>query len=318
MNFLEKVSNGLTEKAGQAGFVIKKRSPEILLAVGVISFVGTVVVACRATLKADRILDHHAEKVKDIEDAKEIAEEQPEEYDYDEEMYKRDMQIQTIKTGVDLAKAYAPAIALGALSLTCILVSRNILNKRYLGAVAAYNAVSAAFNEYRQRVRDEAGEMMDRHYRYGTELETVTVETVDEDGKKHKEKILQEKEGTAKLPAGGAIWFDESNPKWDRNPNFNMAFLKGVQSRCNDILHARGYIFLNEVYDALGFVGTQEGAVIGWILGAGDDEVDFGLYRDENQCRKFVNGEANRVLLDFNHDGPIWDKLPKRTPKVAA
>lgn len=309
MKFLENVGTKLSTATGKAGLVLEKNSPEILLGIGIVSFIGTIVVACRATLKADEVLDHHAEKMKDIEDAKELADSGEEDVDYDEDLYKRDKMVQTVHTAVDLAKAYAPTVALAGLSLTCILVSRNIMQKRYLGAVAAYNAVSAAFKEYRDRVRAEAGDLMDRHYRYGTELETVTVETVDEDGKKHKEKVVQEKQDSLKLPAGGAIWFDESNPNWDPNASFNLAFLRGMQCRLNDTLHTRGHLFLNEVYDALGFPHTQEGAVVGWVMGIGDNAVDFGLYREENQARKFVNGVANKILLDFNHDGVIWDKI---------
>lgn len=315
MSFLEKAKNVAVVKANRTGLILKKNSPEIFLAIGVVSFVGTIVLACRATLKADEVLEHHALKLDDIEDAKDVTDQNPDNYEYDEELYKRDKMILTVKTGVELAKLYAPVVALGGLSIACILTSRNIMQKRYLGVVAAYNGLQAAFNEYRERVRAEAGEIMDRHYRYGTELKEVTVETVDENGKKHKEKEMVEVEDSIRMPAAGAIWFDESNPNWDKNPNFNMVFLKGVQCRMNDLLHARrtdrkpGVVVLNEVYDALGFPPTQEGAVIGWITGLGDDEIDFGLYREDNQARKFVNGVANKILLDFNHDGFILDKI---------
>lgn len=309
MGFLETVKNTAVTKTSRASLVLKKNSPEIFLTIGIVGFVGTVVLACRATLKADEILDHHAKKIKDIEDAKDVADQNQEEYEYDEDLYKKDRLVQSCKTGVGIAKVYAPAIALGSISLACILVSRNIMQKRYLGAVAAYNALSAAFNEYRERVRSEAGDIMDRHYRYGTKLDEITVETVDENGKKHKEKQLVEVEDSVKCPAAGAIWFDESNPNWDTNPNFNMTFLRGIQARLNNMLHTKGVVFLNEVYDALGIPPTQEGAVLGWIMGLGDDEIDFGLYREDNQARKFVNGVANRILLDFNHDGVILNKI---------
>jgi hypothetical protein len=248
--------------------------------------------------------------MKDIREAKEIAEENPGEYEYDDELVKQDKVITYTKTAVGLAKTYAPVVAVGAFSITCILVSRNILHKRYLGAVAAYNTVSSVFEQYRQRVRDEQGEVMDRHFRYGTELEEIETTIVDEDGKKKKVKEVVEKvDPTKQLPDDTSRFFDSHNKNWDKNPEFNMMFLRGQQNYMNDILQTRGHVFLNEVYDALGFEQTQQGCVTGWILGEDSDNyIDFGLFGNENS-RRFVNCDDNTVLLEFNHDGLIWDKI---------
>lgn len=184
------------------------------------------------------------------------------------------------------------------------------MQKRYLGLLAAYNGLTEAFEAYRSRVREEQGEIMDRHFRYGTELEEVTVETVDENGKKKKEKQLVEKPGSLKLPSSEAVFFDESNPNWDPNPQFSMSFLRGQLNWLNDKFHTKGHLFLNEVYDALGFPETQEGAILGWVEGLGDNYIDFGFYDPNNEAaRRFVNGDTQAILLDFNHDGVIWDKI---------
>lgn len=310
--FMEKMQN----VAGKTGLVIKKNSPEILLAVGVVSFVGTVVLACRATLKAEDQIRARKIKIAEIHDAKEAADTMIEDgvneiVEYDDDLYKQDLRIQYGKMSLEIVRAYAPAVALGALSLTCILTSRNILNKRYLGAVAAYNAVSEAFQTYRKRVVDEQGELMDRHYRYGTELDTITVTEIDENGKKVKKKEDVETLDLSKFrPTEQAVWFDSTNVNWDRNPAFNKMFLNAQQQMLTDRLRARGCLFLNEVYDSLGFPPTTEGALLGWVVGMGDDYVDFGLYDAQNEsARRFVNGDENAILLDFNHDGIIFDKI---------
>ena len=78
------------------------------------------------------------------------------------------------------------------------------------------------------------------------------------------------------------------------------------------MLHARGHVFLNEVYDALGIPRSKEGSVVGWVLnGEGDGYVDFGIFSDpDNQSlRDFVNGREGSILLDFNVDGVIWDRI---------
>ena len=310
-NWLSKVSTSAARFAGKAEFTIKKNSPEILLGAGIVGFVGTVVLACRATCRADEVLEFHRRKIKDIEDAKEIADADPEgEMSYDIEIYRQDKAIRYLKTTGNLAKLYAPTVAVGALSLACILTSRNIMQKRYLGVVAAYNGLSAAFEEYRKRVRDEYGEGLDKHFRYGTTYEELPV--YDENGKKTKEKEQVEKTETEMVVPNDDTcrFFDSSNPNWDKNPTFSMMWLRGQQNILNDILHTRGHVFLNEVYDALGFPHTPQGAVLGWIDGEGDNCIDFGLYDpNKENVRRFVNGVDNVIMLEFNHDGVIWDRI---------
>lgn len=310
-NWLSKVSTSAARFAGKAEFTIKKNSPEILLGAGIVGFVGTVVLACRATCRADEVLEFHRRKIKDINDAKEIADADPEgEMSYDIEIYRQDKAIRYLKTTGSLAKLYAPTVAVGTLSLACILTSRNIMQKRYLGVVAAYNGLSAAFEEYRKRVRDEYGEGLDKHFRYGTTYEELPV--YDENGKKTKEKEQVEKTETGMVMQtdDSCRFFDSSNPNWDKNPAFSMMWLRGQQNILNDILHTRGHVFLNEVYDALGFPHTPQGAVLGWIDGEGDNCIDFGLYdQNKENVRRFVNGVDNVIMLEFNHDGVIWDKI---------
>ena len=310
-NWLSKVSTSAARFAGKAEFTIKKNSPEILLGAGIVGFVGTIVLACRATCRADEVLEFHRRKIKDINDAKEIADADPEgEMSYDVEIYRQDKVIRYLKTTGSLVKLYAPTVAVGTLSLACILTSRNIMQKRYLGVVAAYNGVSAAFEEYRKRVRDEYGEDLDKHFRYGTTYDELPV--YDENGKKTKDKEQVEKTETEMvMPTDDSCrFFDSSNPNWDKNPTFSMMWLRGQQNILNDILHTRGHVFLNEVYDALGFPHTPQGAVLGWIDGEGDNCIDFGLYdQNKENVRRFVNGVDNVIMLEFNHDGVIWDKI---------
>ncbi len=311
-NYISNIKNSLIKTSGKTKLMIKKNSPEILLTFGIVGFVGTVVAACSATLRADEVLDYHKKKIEDIHEAKRIADEDPDnELEYSDEVYKQDIGIQYLKTTVNMVKLYAPAIAIGTVSLACILTSRSIMKKRYLGVVAAYNSLSIIFDEYRKRVKEEYGEDLDRHFRYGTTYETITETKTDEDGKKRKEKVDIENTDLLTIPKDDTCRvFDSNNPNWDRNAQFNMMWLRGRQNMLNDILHTRGHVFLNEVYDALGFKHTPQGAVLGWIDGEGDDNIDFGLYDyDKENVRRFINGVDNVILLEFNHDGVILDRV---------
>lgn len=313
-NWLAKIGTSAARMAGKTELVLKKNSPEILLGVGIVCFIGTVVTACGATLKADEVLEYHKRKMRDINDAKELVDnDETGELEYDDQLYRQDIAVQYMRTAGNMVKLYAPAIALGTMSLACILVSRNIMQKRYLGVVAAYNATSMAFEEYRKRVREEYGDSLDKHFRYGTTYDTLNVVGTDENGKKTKEKMdIETTDSTSVTPGDDAVrFFDESNPNWDPNPSFAMMFLRGQQNILNDILHTRGHVFLNEVFDALGYAHTPQGAVLGWMAdGDGDGYIDFGLYDPKKESvRKFVNGVDNVIMLEFNYDGVIWDKI---------
>ena len=86
--------------------------------------------------------------------------------------------------------------------------------------------------------------------------------------------------------------------------------MKCQQAAATERLKRNGYLFLNDVYEMLGFPKTKEGQVAGWIYDEenpiGDNVVDFGIYN--LTCKKnidFVNGYERSIVLDFNIDGDI-------------
>lgn len=301
----------------RTGLKIKKYSPEILTVVGVVSFVATVVTACKQTTKAHDILDKYHDEMEEINEAATLSkednliDEMGNKIVYDQNDVKKDKFGVVARTTVGFIKLYSGPILLGAISITSFLSANHILKTRYVGAVAALNAISDAFDKYRQRVREAGGEELDRHFMYGTEESKIDIVEMTEDGKTHKSKEVVEnvvdKNGVL---SPYAKFFDESCPDWDKNPEFNMMFLQGQEAIANNMLHARGHLFLNEVYDMLGIERTSIGSVVGWIDGYGDSFVDFGLYESDNKAkRRFVNGLENVILLDFNVDGVIYDKI---------
>lgn len=107
-----------------------------------------------------------------------------------------------------------------------------------------------------------------------------------------------------------AKFFDEFSVNWTGSAEKNRMFLKCQQQYANDILKTRGHLFLNEVYDMLGIPRTSEGQLVGWVYGGEHDNyVDFGIddpnLNPENEG--FVDG--GYILLDFNVDGSIIDRI---------
>ena len=294
------------------GFQLKKHSPEILVVAGVVGTVVSTVMACKATTKVSEILENSKNVIDSIHDcqANEAMADQ-----YTPEDAKKDLAIVYIQTGLKLAKLYAPAVTLGTLSIASILASNNILRKRNVALAAAYATVDKTFKEYRNRVIERFGEQVDKELRYNIKAKKIEKTVVGENGK---EKKVKETIQVAEIPGCSdyAKFFDSSSNAWEENAEYNLMFLKAEQNYANDRLKARGYLFLNEVYERLGIPPTKAGQIVGWVYDPdnpnhnGDNYVDFGLYNiHKEKTRDFVNGYEEVILLDFNVDGPILDLL---------
>ena len=285
-----------------------KHSPEILAGVGVVGVVGSLVMACKATTKLSDILDESKEQLDKI---KEVAADPAYEEKYSQDDAKKDTTITYVQTAMKVTKLYAPSVILCAGSLGCLLASNNILKKRNAALSAAYMTVDKSFKEYRKRVADRFGEEVEKEIRYNIKAEEIT--KVDEDGNEVTETVkIMDGTDDPNSYSDYARFFDESCAAWQNDAEYNLTFLKAQQQYANDLLKARGRLFLNEVYRMLGIDETKAGQVVGWVYNpdnpTGDNFVDFGIYNMQRErVRAFVNGYEPNILLDFNVDGVIWN-----------
>ena len=303
---ISKVSNVVQRVAGRQIMVVKKYSPEILTAVGIVGFGATVVTACSATLKVDDILTDHKDQIEKINSVSENPDYADE---YSETDATRDKAIVYIQTGGKLVKNYLPSITLGALSIGCILCAHNIMSKRNVALLAAYKASEEAFANYRENVKEELGEEKDHQFLYG--LQKTKVEEIVTDDKGKEKKVKKEvMKSNGRMASQYARFFDETNRNWNRNPEANMNFLILVQNQANDLLVSRNGkpVFLNEVYDMLDLERSEAGQFVGWVLDEnGDGYIDFNIFDGESfEKREFVNGYNPSILLDFNVDGVVY------------
>ena len=290
--------------------MVQKHSPEILAGVGVVGVVASTVMACKATMKLNDILEESKEtrdKIREVESNPRYEEQ------YSHEDAKKDLTINYTQTGLKIAKLYAPAVILGSASLGCLLASNDILRKRNAALSAAYMTVDKSFKEYRSRVAERFGEEVEKEIRYNIKAEEVTSTVVAEDGS---ETTVTETVKTMdpNLYSDYAKFFDEASPYWQKDPEYNFMFLKSQQQYANDLLKARGRLFLNEVYEMLGIDKTKAGQIVGWVYNPenpiGDNFVDFGIFdMSKERVRAFVNGYEPNILLDFNVDGDVWSLM---------
>ena len=290
--------------------MVQKHSPEILAGVGVVGVVASGVMACKATLKLNDILDECKEtrdKIKEVEENPEFEDR------YSSEDAKKDLTVNYMQTSMKIAKLYAPAVLLCSASLGCLLASNDILRKRNAALSAAYMTVDKGFKEYRQRVAERFGEEVEKEIRYNIKAQEIETTVVNEDGS---EAVVKETVNVMdpNLYSDYAKFFDEASPYWQNDPEYNLMFLKAQQQYANDLLKSRGRLFLNEVYEMLGIDKTKAGQIVGWVYNKenplGDNFVDFGIYdMSKERVRAFVNGYEPNILLDFNVDGNVWDAM---------
>lgn len=282
------ISQSVTRALGTMTLQAKRNSPHIFFGAGVVGLGVSTVLACRATLKLERTLDEVKERVEKARVAEHITEsERP-----------RVMAVVYVKGAVKIGALYAPSVVLGAASVAALTGSHVQLARRNSALSATLALVTQAYDDYRERVREEVGEEKELDiYR------AVTTQEVTVDGKKQLVKVADPNRHSVY-----ARCFDETSWQWQKNAELNRIFLQHQQNYLNHQLNARGYVFLNEVYEALGMDHSSSGAVVGWLAkGNGDGYIDFKMFEVDNA--DFINGRERSIWLDFNVDGQIYTEI---------
>lgn len=294
--------NGMASKTVMK---LKKHSPEILVVAGIAGTVVSAVLACKATTKVAEILDETKGTLDTIHEGIETGAINGQEYTTEDG--KKDTVIVYAQTGMKLAKLYAPAIILGTLSITSILASNNILRKRNVALGAAYAAIDKSFKEYRGRVIERFGEQVDTELKYG--IKAKKFEEIEVDPETGKEKKVKKTVMVAdpNLQSDYAVYFDSKSRNYETNPDYNRMFLKAQQAFANDKLQTRGHLFLNEVLDDLDLPRTPAGQIVGWTKDGPDGYVNFRIVEVERETEDGRHEPA--LLLDFNVEGNIWEKM---------
>lgn len=325
MKFLKSIGTKAKCVGLKAAAKVSKRSPEILMVVGAVTFVGTVVVACKQTLKCEEVLDAHERKMKDIEDCLELAKEEESGVSYDEQMAKKDKAIAFAQTGIGFVKIYAPAILLGVVSITCFGCGFHILKKRNLALTVAYGALDKAFKEYRGRVKEELGDESDQYFRYGYKKvknglvakknpetgEIEAVEGTDLDTVPWDENM----DPGSVLNNATFVFAPETSKYYFPDEIHNDVSIQAARNNMQIDFDMKGFLFLNDVLKALGITEVPYGQLVGWKKGIGDPYIDFRtkkVYRKASSDRKRnpLGLEYECIYeFDFNTCGVIWDKI---------
>jgi Family of unknown function (DUF6353) len=289
------VPDSLVRNVSRQVLVAKKNSPHIFFAAGVVGVITSTVLACKSTLKLSETLTEIQEEVNTVKEMHgNVSPEQYSEHDW----YKDTVYVYG-KASMKLVKLYSPAIVVGTVSIAALSGSHIQLARRNTALMAAYAGLQRAFDEYRNRIRDQYGEDQELDLYRG-----VKTKTLENDKGEDEEVKTVDPNGLSVY----ARFFDEGSRHWEKNPETNRLFVQCQQNYANNLLHARGHVFLNEVYDMLGINRSQAGQVVGWVInGEGDNYINFRMFDAYNS--NFVNGYERTILLDFNVDGVVYDKI---------
>lgn len=306
---------GLTKEFARLGRVakvkIRKNGPELAIIGGIASMIGGAVLVGKATYRLPNVIEEYENTRSEIEKGQETYGEEK----YSTEDKEHDLVLAKVQCGVAIAKLYAPSVAMIAGGAVSVLCGNNMWKKRNATLTASLAAATETFREYRKRVADRYGEEAERKIHYNIQDQKIEeTETDPETGKKKDvKKKVETVDGDPSKYSPYARFFDEASREWSKDPDQNFMFLRSQQKLANAKLIADGYLFLNDVYQALDIPETEEGHYVGWVydpVDGKDNFVDFGIYNVQREAvREFQNGYEPSILLDFNVDGPIVDKI---------
>ena len=249
--------------------VIKKRSPEILIGLGIAGMVTTTVLAVKATPKALTLIqDAEIEKV----------DEQVKEGKNPDESDKKLTPVEVVKVAW---KPYIPAVLLGTASAACLIGANSVHARRNAALYSAYKLSETALTEYKDKVKEIVPEKKVKEIKQKLAEDKVDKVAKSDDGKEQKAKVI--------VSSDGDTWFVD--------PFTNGSFLcteTKIREAIVDLnyrLMDEMFVSLSDLYDELGLDHTQNSDDIGWCIDDGKIVPDFS-------DAIVKNGKAY-VVMDF-------------------
>lgn len=307
--------NSLVKAFNKIKFWGKKYSPELLVAGGIALAASSIVLACFATSKARKPLAEATAKINETHELmKDDFKIQNGQYSVQEG--RKELTKTYFKTAGKLLWIYAPAVLTFGLSISCILGSHKIMKGRNIALAAAYTTLENGYKAYRDRVKEKLGE----------EAEEAIYKNITKEKKEVADKNGELKtkdmptEHLAKNSNPYSALYSCGNRGWETNAVLNYDYLMTQQAYLNHKLQAQGFLFLSDVYDALGFDASMLGAdkvrashILGWIYDPNDsmrdNYVSFGLTNKNNitkpNVQKQIDHNEPNFWLEFNCDGDI-------------
>ena len=314
---LDTIKKTVGPRVGRALLTGKSYSPELYLAGGIVMGIGSAIMLAKAHKRSEEILDPTIEMITDAKDYVTVENSKAVTETGHETISRAEAQsIMKPMYGalvLDAVKLYGPGVLMGVGSIALIMASHGVLRNRNRALISTVALIERGFSTYRKRVVGEFGKETDERLYFGADSRDVVTIEETEDGKTRKRKSKRNYIPENPAPMLYGRTFDNRIPRWRSDRKRNETWLWMMQSMMNDKLELYGVVFLNDVYEQLGFRKTAVGAVTGWlkpdrdepsdaVVNQGDGKITFGLDNAIN-----LNQGDNRWMLDFNVQGNILD-----------
>lgn len=289
----------VTRAIGAAQLALKAHAPTIMVTGGVVAMGAGSVIACKKTLQIEEVLEKHTTDLERIEEGASLKL-----ASYTPEIARNDRIKVYTRASWDLTKMYAVpgVIFIGGAAL--VFGGHRIMMKRNATLAIAFTALEQAFEKYRERVRADRGSEFDQGMMNGF----VTKEIIDEEGNV-KTIATRDWDGDPNGDPYNRVFEQGASSQWVPDLGINKMFVASQERFAQQLLIQRGYLWLSEVYKALGFEENDISRVVGWKVkrlpdGSRDiPVVDFGLDKPHPDDWKYNKEHA--IYLDFNCHGLI-------------
>lgn len=282
-----------------AKLAIKAHAPTIMVVTGVVSMGAAAVTGAKQTLKVEEVLEKHVPSLEKIKHGESLQLES-----YTKEDSQKDRVAVYTRAGFELIKLYAVPTVLFVGGAALVFGGHRMMLKRNATLAIAFTGLKKAFDTYRSNVRDEFGSEVDQAMLHGYRMREVVDPVTGET------EIIRERDWDhPHVDPYNRVFEAGASNMWRDDLGVNKMFVAQVQRRCNALLGHKDILYLNEVYEALGFEPNDVGQVSGWKVRKLPDGtkdipfVDFGL--DKPHPDDFKYNRENAIYLDINCQGLI-------------
>ena len=290
--------------------------PEILIYGGAAGLVVSGVLACVATVKAQKQLEKATEDIKKIDSYKEAGK-SPTDLDYTEERYRKDKRQTAVVALGKIALGYLPPIALAVVSAKCIHDGVTEGRERITGLSLALAAETARADKLIERAKKHFGE--DAEDKLLHDIHEEEVEEKDEHGNSVKKKKTVEGED---ISEGYRVVLNRYNcPSWfmDCSREYNFSQLKVLEAQLNAEMVRKGSKFGGTIVtasDVMRMLEYRPAESSEWKMEHFNQgyvyrpnkpvQIDFGL---DEAARLIDYGvcDKNEIVLHINFMNNIWN-----------
>ena len=332
---------GMRRRGNHIKAGLSKRSPEILMATGIVSSLAGMGTAIKATVD---IQDEWKELNEEIAAIKSNFDRENEIYDIETDTeiieyegqdaldeYRKDLAKAYGKRALLVGKYYGLSAALEVAAVGSMFGSNKISRKRNATLGAALGASQAAYESLKKNLVNAVGEEEADLIEMGLKKEKVTKKVKDENGKTKKvtEEVIVpiDEEGYVTSP-----WVIKITPDmkgiWQRDWRNLQEILELKCNYWNQIMITRAPedrgVFFNEIVEDMGIEGRKEGQIFGYKYNKYDDNpdyIDFGIRVVEatpedkikyNVCKMVYLNFRPRRIIDECYRGFVDDAATAR------